>query len=190
MKPGLVIVDMLKDTFVEHPNAYISKTAMAFVPRLNEISAAFRQNGYPVIYSNDSFFKEDFIFKGRMKPHSLRGEKGAEVIDQLDVEQGDFIVPKRRFSGFFKTDLDQTLRTCNVDTVVVAGIATHICVLMTLLDAVASDFYAVLLKDCSAATSLEIHENTIKSYENCPLVPLMRIMDSGAFMEECFSINQ
>ena len=178
MKPALIIVDMLKDTFDAHPDAYISKEGLKFVPTINRISSIFRKKGFPVIFSCDSFIEDDFIFEGKMKPHSIKGTEGAEVIDQLDREPGDIVSEKRRFSAFFKTDLDRTLRSLDCDTVVVAGISTHICVLSTLIDAVSFDFKAILLKDCCQAHTSGIHNAVVEIYEKTPLYPLMRIMSS------------
>ena len=186
MKAALVIVDMLKDTFQKHPNAYIVKEAFNFVPTINRLASMFRQHDFPVIFSCDSFFQEDFIFKGKMKPHSIRGTEGAQVIDSLDQDPRDFVSEKRRFSAFFKTDLDQTLRTFDVDTVFVVGLATHICILTTVLDAVASDFHAVLVKDCCAAPTREIHDSIIETYEKVAFNPLMRVMSSGEVLEAFF----
>lgn len=186
MTPALIIVDMLKDTFDKHPDAYISKAAMKFVPTLNRLSAMFREKRYPVVFSCDSFLEDDFIFKGKMKPHSIKGTDGAEVIDQLTREAGDTISEKRRFSAFFKTNLEKTLRDFGCDTVAVGGISTHICVLTTVLDAVALDFKAVLLEDCCAAHAPEIHDRTIEIYGKTPLYPLLRIQPSDEFIHECF----
>jgi nicotinamidase-related amidase len=178
MKPALIIIDMLKDTFEKHPDAFISKEALKFVPTINRLSSIFRDKGFPVIFSCDSFLEDDFIFQGKMKPHSIRGTEGANVIDQLDKEPSDIVSEKRRFSAFFKTDLDQTLRDLDCDTVVVVGISTHICVLSTLIDAVAFDFKAIMLRDCCQAHTSEIHDGVTKIYEKTPLYPLMRIWSS------------
>lgn len=188
MKPALIIVDMLKDTFNKHPDAFITKAALKFVPTLNRLSSMFRAKGLPIIFSCDSFLQGDFIFQGKMKPHSIRGTEGATVIDELEREKSDIVSQKRRFSAFFKTDLDQTLRTLGCDTVAVAGIATHICVLTTVLDAVALDFNAVLLKDCCAAHKPEYHTGTIQTYESSPIYPLIRIMSSEALIDEFFNL--
>jgi nicotinamidase-related amidase len=118
-----------------------------------------------------------------MKPHSIRGTEGAKVIDQLDREPGDIVSEKPRFSAFFKTDMDRTLRNFDCDTVVIAGISTHICVLSTLIDAVSSDFKAILLKDCCQAHTPGIHDSVIQIYEKTPLYPLMRIMSSEEMIE-------
>ena len=55
MKPALIIVDMLKDTFEKHPEALIAKAGMTFVPTINRLSTMFREKGLPVIFSCDSF---------------------------------------------------------------------------------------------------------------------------------------
>ena len=125
MKPTLVIVDMLKDTFEKHPNIYISVRAMEFVPTINHLSALFREKNYPVIFSCDAFSPDDFIFKNGREPHSIKGTKGAEVIDQLERMPEDIFQEKPKFSAFFRTDLDLRLKGLGIDTVVVAGIATR-----------------------------------------------------------------
>jgi nicotinamidase-related amidase len=183
VKPALIIVDMLKDTFDKHPEAFISKEAMKFVPTINRLSAMFRKQGLPVIFSCDSFLMDDFIFQGKMSPHSIKGTEGANVIDQLHREPVDIVSEKRRFSAFFKTGIDEQLRMFGCDTVVVVGISTHICVLSTIIDAVSFDFKAVLLEDCCTAHSPEIHDVIIRIYEKTPLYPLIRVMPSQTFIE-------
>jgi nicotinamidase/pyrazinamidase len=181
MKPALIVVDLLKDTFENHSESSIVREAKAFIPALNDLIDAFHASDLPIVFACDSFFPEDFIFQGKMRPHSLRGTRGAEVINELNSAAGDYMLPKRRFSGFFKTDLDQTLRTLAVDRVLVAGIATPICVLTTALDAVSHDFMAVIVEDCCAAHNPEYHKAVLDAYRKTPLYPLLRVLTS----EQC-----
>ena len=178
MKPALIIVDMLKDTFDGHPETELVQAALAFLPRLNEWLDWFHEQKYPVVLACDSFYHDDFIFRGRMEPHSLRGTRGAELIDELHCSASDIVLEKRRFSAFFKTDLDQTLRTFGADTVIIAGIATHVCVLGTALDAVSNDFSAIILDDCCAAHRKEYHGPVLNAFRKTPLFPLLRVCDS------------
>ncbi len=180
MRPSLIIVDMLKDTFENHPDSYIVKKCREFIPELNKFIGFFHDKGFPVIFACDSFLQEDFIFFGRMKPHSLRNTKGAEPIDELKKIERDILLPKRRFSAFYKTDLDQTLRTLGVNTVFISGIATHVCVLTTALDAISHDFKAIIMHQCCAAHSEHIHEAIISVYEKTPLYPLLQVLDNKA----------
>ena len=119
-----------------------------------------------------------------MKVHALRGTQGAEVIDDLKPEPKDIILPKRRFSAFFKTDLDQTLRMLGVDTIVVTGITTEVCVLMTVMDGLSHDFSVILLEDCSASRKKEFHQGCLSLYRDFALYPLLRIMTLDEFLKE------
>jgi nicotinamidase-related amidase len=114
----------------------------------------------------------------------LRGTPGAEPIDELDRAESDMVLPKRRFSAFFKTDLDQTLRTRAVDTVVVCGIATHVCVLTTALDAVCHDFGSIIVEDATASYDATVHAHTLDLYRKSPLHPLLRILTTAELLAE------
>jgi nicotinamidase/pyrazinamidase len=184
MRFAIIIVDMIKDNFPEGGQFPVTKQARPLIPRINHLLREGRRLGMPVIFACDSYLPEDFIFQGRMKHHALRGETGSEVTELLDVQKGDVILPKRRFSAFFKTDLDQTLRTWGCDTVVVGGITTNVCVLMTAMDALSHDFKAILLEDCCAAHKKEVHETTLENYRKFALYPLFRIMTSEEFLKE------
>jgi nicotinamidase/pyrazinamidase len=184
MKPAVIVVDMVKDNFHDEDHLPITAHARAMIPALNHLLQESRQRRIPIIFACDSFLEGDFIFQGKMKAHSLRGTPGAEVMEGLDQAPGDIVLPKRRFSAFFKTDLDMTLRLLQIDTVAVTGIATHFCVLTTALDALCHDFRAVILEDCSAAPTAEMHQRTLDNYRRNPLHPLLRITDSASFLQE------
>lgn len=170
------MIDMVRDTLDGDHEYPITPHARAIVPRINEITRRARELGWPVVFACDSFLEKDFIFEGKMGPHSLRGTPGCEVTVSLERESGDVYLPKRRFSAFFKTDLDQTLRTWDVEIVAVCGIATNFCVLTTALDAVCHDFSAIIVEDATAAFSPEIHANTLDNYRKNPLLPLLQVM--------------
>jgi nicotinamidase-related amidase len=182
LNAAVVVVDMLMDNLKTGKHTGIEQQGMAIVPAIRSFLAESRRRGIPVFYANDSFLSGDALFGGKMTAHAIRGTPGAEVIPEIAPAPGDFIVPKRRFSGFYKTDLDQTLRTLGVDTVAVAGIATHVCVLMTALDAVSHDFRAVILEDCSAAHKREVHEASLNLYRKNALWPLLRVETARQFL--------
>ena len=180
--PALIIVDMVKDNFDESRKLPISPIAGNIIAPLNDLSRAFRKRGWPVVYATDAFQPDDFIFKGRMHPHSLSGTRGAEVIDELDRQEGDLWLPKPRFSAFFHTELDSWLSDRGVTLCAVGGISTHFCVLTTVMDAISHDFKAVLLEDCSAANSVEIHQQTLNCYRRNALYPLLQVATSAELL--------
>ena len=184
MKPAIVVVDMLKDNLKESPRNLYLQEGRAIIPNLQKLLKAGREKGFPIIFACDSFLDGDFIFKGKMKVHALRGTQGSEVIDDLKPDPTDIILPKRRFSAFFKTDLDQTLRTLGVDLVVVTGITTEVCVLMTVMDGLSHDFSVILLEDCSASRKKEFHQGCLDLYRDFALYPLLKIMTLDDFLNE------
>ena len=178
MTPALIIVDMIKDNIETEKHLGISQEAKSILPNLVCFINFFREKGFPVVYANDSFLKNDFIFYGKMKEHAVRGTIGTQVIDILSPKPNDIIINKLRFSAFYKTDLDQILRRLGVDTVFVVGISTMWCVFLTATDALSNDFYTIIVEDLSACHKKEIHDKFINLYKNFPLFPLFRFLTS------------
>ena len=176
-KTAIIVVDMIKDNMT-----YLKGEADRIIPSLQRLLSSARKSGIPIIYANDSFLPNDFMFSGRMSPHAIRGTKGVKVITELKPEPSDIILDKRRLSAFLKTDLDITLRTLGIDTVAVAGINTEACVLMTALDAVSNDFNVAILEDCCTSTRRFAHEAVISVYRRTALYPLLRITTSEEFL--------
>jgi nicotinamidase-related amidase len=175
MKSAVLVIDMVKDNLELSHHPELSARAKAIVPAVNRLTAGARARGWPVVFATDSFLPGDFLFRGRMGEHSLRGTEGAEVSALLEQAPEDTWLPKRRMSAFFKTDLDQTLRLWGVERVLVCGIMTPYCVLTTALDAVCHDFAAVMVEDASNAPSDEQHRNCLDLYRRSPLRPLLRV---------------
>jgi len=184
VKPAIIVVDMVKDTFKEGSRLPITQEGRSIIPNLQILLKESRRRGFPVIFANDSFLKGDFIFNGKMKSHSIRGTEGAEVVADLNPEPTDLILPKRRFSAFFKTDLDQTLRLWGVDTLVATGLTTEFCVLSTVIDGLCHDFSAVILEDCTVSHSKERHQACLSLYRETSLYPLLRIMTLSQFLDD------
>ena len=184
VKPAIIVVDMLKDTFKEGSELPITQEARQILPNLQTLLKESRRKGFPIIYACDSFLKEDFIFKGKAKFHSLQGTKGAEVVDDLTPEKTDRVLPKRRFSAFFGTDLEKKLRKQGIDTIVVTGITTEVCVLSTAMDGFCYDFYVIVLENCSASHREERHQSCLNLYRNTSLHPLLRVMTADEFLKE------
>ncbi|MBW1707170.1 MAG: cysteine hydrolase [Deltaproteobacteria bacterium] len=183
-KPALLIIDMVKDTFKESGKLPITPWAKQIIPPINDLIDGFRKNKWPIVFSTDAFHRLDFIFRGKMKPHSLAGTKGAEVIEQLNRKEEDLWLPKPRFSAFFKTGLDWWLQDRDVTLCAVTGIATNFCVLTTVLDSICYDFKTVLVEDCTAASSEKIHRQTLDNYRRNPIYPLLKVATSKELMRE------
>ncbi len=131
-KKAIIIVDMLND-FVT--GSLKCDRAQRIIPHLMKLIDEARKNNIPVIYSNDAHIKGiDYELK-LWGDHAIAGTEGAKVIPELEPKEGDFIIPKRRYSGFYGTDMEMLLGELGVDTVILTGMHAHMCVRHTAADA-------------------------------------------------------
>lgn len=186
-KKAILVIDMLKDTLGKNKKSPLVLQGMALLPTLNHLIKKSRDAGMQIIFAMDSFLENDYFFSGGVKPYSIRGTVGAEVINEIEKDPSDMYLPKRRFSAFFKTDLDQTLRVKDIDTVVLTGINTHVCVLATALDALSHDFKTIIIENCCTASSKDIHQAIINIYRSTSLDPFLKVMTSEEFLAQNFS---
>jgi len=182
---AFIVVDMLKGSFAD-PDAPLYKMSRQIIPVIQGLLKGARQHNCPVIFACDSFLRGDFIFQGRMREHAIRGTEETKVISELAPHVGDTILEKRRFSAFFKTDLDQTLRLWGLETVIVMGVTTHVCVLTTALDAIAHDFQCVIVEDGCCSHKEEIHQGILNAYRHSALYPLLRVLPANEIKKEFF----
>lgn len=131
---ALLIIDMLNDFIKPEGALYIGPAAERVVPAIRERLEHFRKQGRPVIYICDRHLQSDLEFD-MFPPHCLEGDVGAHVIDELVPRTGERLIHKRRYSAFFGTDLDLTLRELGVSELELTGVVTNICVLYTAADA-------------------------------------------------------
>jgi ureidoacrylate peracid hydrolase len=98
---------------------------------------------------------------GTTWPRCVDGTWGADFF-LVRPTPDDFVVRKHRYSGFLGTDLDVILRARGVRTVVMAGVATDVCVESTARDAFMRDYHVVVVSDCTAATRPDIQVPTLE----------------------------
>ncbi len=163
-RPAILVVDMLND-FVT--GALTCERGRAIVPATAQLLDAARAAGVPVIFCNDCHLSEidrEFEIWG---PHAVKGTPGAEVIPELKVCDKDYIVPKRRYSGFFQTDLDILLRELGVKTVIMTGLHAHMCVRHTSADAFQLGYNVVVAKQATDAFTEEDYNIGIAYLKTC-----------------------
>jgi nicotinamidase-related amidase len=156
-RPALLIIDMQND-FANPQTRLYSEKARSLIPLLNQLTAACRSNNVPVIWVIQEHRHQlvDFGREGDISPvHCVEGTFGVELIEDLEQAESDYTVIKRRYSGFYATDLDLLLRCLDCNTVILTGIATDGCVQATGLDAQARDYYVRAVVDATAGTSEE-----------------------------------
>ncbi|MFW9889180.1 MAG: cysteine hydrolase family protein [Candidatus Thorarchaeota archaeon] len=153
---ALIIIDMLND-FVEEDGALVVPVAKELVPTHVQILNQARKKGLTVIYLTDNHMPDDEEFKVWPK-HSVAGTRGAQVVDELAPGRGEKVIPKRRYSGFFGTDLDLTLREAGITNIILVGVLTEICVMYTSADASARGYNVYVVADGTGSTVRENHQ--------------------------------
>lgn len=157
-KTAILVVDMLND-FVY--GALKCDRALAIVPKTKALLQGARKAGIPVIFCNDAHVK---LIDHELKlwgDHAIAGTEGAKVIPDLEPSERDYIVPKRRYSGFFRTDLELLLKEMNVDAVIVTGIQTHVCVQHTVADAYFLGYRVIVATDATEAFTEKDYQSGI-----------------------------
>jgi nicotinamidase-related amidase len=156
---AIILVDMLND-FVT--GKLECERASKIIPNLKNLVAAARERGVPVIYSNDAHYENDFEIKQRWEDHAIKGTRGAEVIPELESGAKDFQVDKRTYSGFFETGLDQLLRSMGVETIVLCGLHTNMCVKHTAAGAFFRGYNIIVAEDGVEAFTEKDHKEGLE----------------------------
>jgi len=80
----------------------------------------------------------------------IRDTWNTDVVRELQPQAGDPVIYKTRYSGFYKTELDSVLRSRHMNSLILTGVSTSICVESTLRDAMYRDYRCLVLSDCAA----------------------------------------
>lgn len=127
---ALLVIDMLFDFIDPQGALYIGPSAQDLIPEVAARLEKYRSSGDLIIYLCDHHLDDDCEFE-MFPPHGLRGSGGEEIITALAPLSNERIINKRRFSAFFGTDLDLTLRDKGVTEIELVGVCTNICILYT-----------------------------------------------------------
>ncbi len=171
-RPALVVIDVQQSTFVEKETRSI-----AHMPNYPERVASSRiaidkarDKGIPVIFIQE-IHRADLVDFGR----ELDGDEDIHCLDSnpetaiakevVDFREGDYLIQKRRYSAFYGTDLEILLRGLKVDTLLLTGGLTDVCVHYTFVDSHQGDYFCRVIEDCVAGSSIEAHEAAIRAME-------------------------
>lgn len=80
----------------------------------------------------------------------IRGCWNTDVIPALSPQPGDVVVDKTRYSGFYRTELEEVLRHRGVQRLLVVGATTSVCVESTVRDAMFRDYHCLVVADATA----------------------------------------
>jgi ureidoacrylate peracid hydrolase len=171
---ALLVVDVQND-FVS-PDGSAGKrgddvsASLAMVPRLIRLIDHGRRVGLTIVYIQTLHSEwtdtPSWIYRSTQRSglNTCReGSWGAEFYEGISPLPSERVVVKHRYSAFINTDLNTVLRARGIESVLVTGVATNVCVETTARDAYMFDYYVTVVDDCSAAYDAKLHLATLEN---------------------------
>ena len=155
MANAVLVVDMLRGFLEEGYPLYIGEASRRIIPHIQQVLERELAGGSKIFFICDNHDPDDLEFK-MFPPHCVAGTAEAEVIPELARYEGE-IIPKRRYSGFFGTNLEEKLERLAPDKLIICGVLTNICVLHTAADARNRDYEVEIPVDGVASPDAAAH---------------------------------
>lgn len=176
-RSALLLIDLQRD-FLD-PRGYAAQAGLD-VARLRGVITpalalrdAAREAGLKVIYTREGHRPDlsdcpdtkwtrsraagaEIGSKGPLGRLLVRGEYGHDLIDEFTPCEGELLIDKPGYSAFHQTDLDQLLRVAGVDTLIVGGVTTEVCVHSTVRAAIDLGYRCLVVSDACAASQPEL----------------------------------
>lgn len=128
---------------------FCGEKARYIIPNIDALLKKELDKGSKLFFICDNHEPDDLEFK-MFPPHCIAGTREAEIIPELSSYPGE-IIPKTRFSGFFKTNLDEKLQKLKPKTIIICGVCTDICILHTVADARNRNYKVYVPINCVAS---------------------------------------
>ncbi|MEM8716931.1 MAG: isochorismatase family cysteine hydrolase [Cyanobacteria bacterium P01_A01_bin.3] len=167
-RTALICVDFQTGVFTGEGNLpHVG--AAEVLPKAKQVLAAARAAKLPIVHLQEVHRKEMVDFgrelDGSEAIHCLETWASTQHYHELAPIDGEFPIVKRRYSGFFATDLDLLLRGLKVDTVLLMGAMTNVCVHYTAVDAHQLDYHIHVIEDCCTGSDWEAHWAALTAME-------------------------
>jgi nicotinamidase-related amidase len=159
-RAALLLIDVINDLEFEG-GAELLVQALPMAARLAALKRRAKALGLPAVYVNDNFgrWQSDFA---KLVRHCLETDvRGRPLAERLQPDDDDYFVLKPKHSGFFSTVLDTLLEYLQADTLILTGLTTESCVLLTAADAHMRDFHVIVPADCVASADPRAHERSL-----------------------------
>ena len=166
----MLIIDMISSwDFVDADK--LLPHAAAISARIARLKARARASGVPVIYANDNAGRWRSDFPSLIKESIAAGGAGARIAEQLLPDDEDYFVLKPKQSAFFSTPLELLLRHLKADRLLLTGVASDQCILVTATEAVMRDLEVVVPKDCVASQTLQRNRLVLRQLDEFHKIP-------------------
>ena len=165
MANALIVVDMQRGFMSPEGTLYCGDAARQIIPHVRRLAEQEAAAGGLIIFTADTHAPDDAEF-AMFPPHCVAGTAEVEIIPELaGLAARHHILPKRRYSAFFETDLAQRLADFRPDKLVVVGDCTDICVMHTVADARNRDYPVEVPAAAVASFDPEAHAWALRHME-------------------------
>ena len=152
----VLVVDMLKG-FLEPGHNLYHADSRRIIPHALQLVEQEKAAGSEILFLADNHDPDDLEFQV-FPVHCVIGTEETDVIPELaDYVTAANLVPKKRYSGFFNTDLADRLALLAPEKLLVCGVATNVCVMHTVSDARNRDYAVEVYSDCVSGPDAEAH---------------------------------
>lgn len=170
-QPVLIVVDIQQSGFIGADAGIAVMDGLADnMRRARSVIDAARENDIPIIFLQEIHRRTRIDFgrelDGDEDEHLVEGVPGTEIAaDVVGLRPDDYVIQKRRYSGFIGTDLSILLRGLKAETLILVGGLTNVCVHYTFADAHQADFHVRVVEDCVGGSSLQAHDAALAQME-------------------------
>lgn len=160
---ALLLIDVQKDFWADS----MSQTFSDYERHVAQLLHVCRSEGIDIVHLRARFQADesDWMVRYRSlgRTPCIEGTPGVEVFPFASSEPGEFVIFKQSFDGFQKPALQAYLEKNAKRYLLIAGLATSVCVLLTAATAAQQGYLVGLVEDC-CADSPEAHEQTLQGY--------------------------
>lgn len=160
----LLIVDVIND--LEFPdNEYLVEQSGRLAERIRELKKRCKALGIPTIYVNDNHGRWRSDIQEVVKQSQWADAPGRRLVHALSPDADDYVVLKPRHSAFFATPLELILEYLGARTIILAGITTNACVLISAGEVFLRGYRMIVPSDCVAALTPDAQGKALKLME-------------------------
>ena len=158
-RPALLIVDIINS--FSDPDCPLGSEAGEVIEANRRLLQAFREKQLPVVFTTVVYHDKSQarVFRDRVPALNILepGSHWVEVDPRLQPRENELVVEKQWASGFFKTPLNDYLKSQGVDSLVITGLTTSGCVRATAVDGLQHDYRVVIPADAVGDRNPEAH---------------------------------
>jgi nicotinamidase-related amidase len=185
-KTALLVIDMQRDFLL--PEGYAAKAGLDIAPLRAAIApvaavlGAARAAGLVIVHTREGHVADlsdcppyklersrragaEIGSKGPLGRLLVRGEFGHDFVDELQPVAGEIVIDKPGYSAFEHTVLHELLASRGIDTLVVTGVTSEVCVSSTLRSAIDRGYRCITVRDACASGDPALHDAAMAMIE-------------------------